>query len=138
MTAASIQAALDAYLGAQVTDLPIAWEGIHFDPDSAAYLAVRMAARTSEALGPGQYSTIEWSGVYQISVYLPSGGGTGAALLRGDTLCALFRRGLSLRTTDGLDVIVFDSTPMPALVDPAWVHVPVQVNWIAYEVPVEG
>jgi hypothetical protein len=105
----------------------VAWENISFTPDpEAPYL--------KPALLPGEPSQAEIGtngqnrhpGVYQISVFAPSG--TGCATLNAlrDALCDHFKRGTQLTYGD-ITVTVQKAYPGPTMQEPGWQQVPITI-----------
>lgn len=137
MSEFAIQAAFDAFLGPRVPDgMPVAWEEVPFTPPpSAPWLATRMSSRVSRSVGPGRDTVTEYAGSYQISVYFPSGQGVYPVSRKAVEISELFPRGLTLNAGNGLAVHVLNATLPPAISQPGWIMVPVQINWVSYKVP---
>ena len=137
MSSESIRTAIDNYLNASLSStIEIAWEGIAYYPDlQKPFISNRMSALVRTAVGVGASAMNRWNGTYQLSIWYPVGGGMQPSLSQTDAVIALFKRGTSLATADGLTVVFETPTPSPAIQDQNWLHTPVMIPWFAYEGP---
>lgn len=73
---AAFESRLNAWAKAQVPPLQIAWENVPFTPPAAAYLQpfVIPANTTNESLSG---DLTEFTGLYQVNIVCPEGGGPG-------------------------------------------------------------
>lgn len=138
MSAASIQAALDAYLqtlpGIDLTQ--VAWPNVSFSSTTGVpYLAPKISALTQVNLGPGNHDVVQWKGTYQISCLQPANDGTANLLATVDAVRAIYKRGTTMVTTDGLSVIVELARTIPYQQDGEWLHAPVLVDFFSFEFP---
>lgn len=135
MSLSSIQKAFDDYLSLFQTE-DVAWEGTFYAPQiGRPYLAPRMQGRDRNPAGFGADALIRYDGVYQIGVFFPIGEGLERLNVAVDQLMAHFRRGTSLTTADGFVIRIEVPSPPPALQQPDWIMVPVQIRWFCYELP---
>lgn len=88
---AAIEVRLATWAALQTPALPIAWEGWAFSPNGT-YLRVDMntAEPDDPALGQGLQ---RHRGVYQVSVFVPTGSGPVTAESKAADIAALFARG---------------------------------------------
>jgi len=99
MSETKINAALvSAYLASGVMPQDrTAFEGVKFDPvtgQSWARLTGLPSGRAPAAMG--SYAPQEWTGILQIDLFYPKGGGTGPILVDADKALAFFKSGKRL------------------------------------------
>jgi hypothetical protein len=137
MSIASILVALDSRLQtfATTNGLAVAWENVHFTPpNNNQYLVPRISARSRTPIGVGANSRIRHDGVYQISVFGPSGVGTAWVTGVGDQLVAAFPRGMGLPTTDSRQVVITNVSLAALISEQPNLHLPVLVEWFCFDV----
>lgn len=123
MTWQTARASLDAKLTtlAGINTAQIAWPNVAFTPTPGTlwYKVSFIPTTVAPEIGSGN---VHEKGVYQVSVFAPSGVGMGAGLTVADNLVALFNR---VTLTGGVHcgVPVLGSP----LQEPDWIHIPVQV-----------
>lgn len=95
----AVQTALDAILNqwAANNSIDVAWENVTFDPEhNEPYVASFMLPATTRAVGMGDGSTNDYTGIYQINVSTKKGNGTKRPRELVDSLLIAFDRGVSL------------------------------------------
>jgi hypothetical protein len=110
----------------------VAFEGgkAYKPASNTAYLSVRMASQTRDAVGAGTKGVLRWTGVYQVLCVSPAGGGMTPALTQRQAIFDLFPKGLSLTTADSQKVIVDEPPrPGPAYADERWVYATALIPW---------
>ena len=117
-----------------ITSAQIAWPDVTFTPTKGVpFLKVEMSARVRRPLGLGADGVQEWTGSYQIGVYVQRDSGTRTSNEIASALLAAFPRGLALQTAQGIWVYVTEgSVPVPVPYG-EWVMLPVQIDWFAHE-----
>ena len=87
-----IQAVIDLSLG-----LPIAHENANFTPpDDSPWLAVYMLPGQDDSLMKDALGLDQANGIFQISIYAPSGTGGGLSQRTADTILQYFKHGRTL------------------------------------------
>lgn len=132
MSNKAVRDALENRLKALVgTSVPIAWENKRFAPTvGTAYLSARLLpAQTANPSYGGVHK--RESGVYRVNVCFPAGTGSGAAMGWAETLRDGFKRGTSLASGGVTVRILRDPYIAPAVEQPDWYTVPVQVQYQA-------
>lgn len=128
---AAIRAAFVTKLQAFPSLPSVAWENFAFTPvNGASYL--------KPALLPGEPSQAEIGvnginrhvGVYQISVFAPSGSGIAAINTLVDSLCDHFKRGTVVAYT-GTNVTISKAYAGPVLQETDWQQVPISILYRA-------
>lgn len=137
MSLQGIMAALDAQLAtlSGLDTSKVAWLNTAYVPEAnTAYLATSLPAITRTPITIGAAGEVEWRGTYQVRCNWPAGTGVGDAAAQVDSILALFPRGLTLTTSDGLQLIFDTPTPRPFAIDGEWLYGVAQMPWFAYEV----
>lgn len=131
---------LDARLaGATIVGIAaanIAWRDKTYVPvKGVPYLKPEPAARQRTPMGIGADAVQQWDGAYQIGVMTPreSGGHLRDAIA--SQLLALFPRGLSMQTAQGLWMTVIRGTAPESVPFGDWINLPVTISWFAHEPP---
>lgn len=135
MSYQSARAAFDAQLetAAAALGLDVAWENTVRDPeDGSSHLqtALLIAEPATGSIGLDGFDRMQ--GLYQVSVYVHRGNGSGAALGIADTILQSFLRGTRL-TYGGFTLTVERSWPGPAFLSGDFFVVPVSVSWFGYD-----
>ncbi|MFN3077016.1 MAG: phage tail terminator-like protein [Alphaproteobacteria bacterium] len=133
MSLASLQAAIEGRLKLfQSTN--VAWPNTRFVPDPRTpWLQPTIVWGRSTALGPGESSVVRHSGMFLVACYFPTPGGSGAALAKADQVLDWFPRGLSLGTSDGLQVRFETGSINQPRIEDEWYQVPVSCPWFCLE-----
>ena len=110
------------------TGLPsVAWENVPFTPVTGiTYIQPFLLPGEPFQAEIGTNGANRHSGVYQISIFAPTGGGMAATNTLAGSLCDHFKRGTSL-TYGGVTVTVQKAYPSPAMQETDRVHIPVTV-----------
>ena len=112
----------------------IAWPNRVFVPKKGvSYLQVQCAGRARAPLGFGADGVQQWTGLYQVSVYVPRDSGDREQDAIASKVLAAFPRGLNLATPQAITLTVTSSTAAPAEAFGDWSHLPATVNWFAIE-----
>lgn len=124
---------LNARLGQAGLTTPIAYPNNVFTPQKGvSYLQVELAGRGRTPLGFGADSVQQWSGIYQISVYVGRDTGTREQDEIAQKVLNAFPRGLNLPTPNGgANVIVEYSTAASPEVFGDWSNLPIAIHWFA-------
>lgn len=133
-----IASAFEARLAAMPGGLPsaqTAHDGVAFDPSQLAagtpWQKTTLLPADTEAAGVGVDARNRHDGVYQISLFYPSGKGLGAVLAQADAIASWFKRGTSLdKNTTSIEVTAV--LRGPAIPDAEWVMVPVSIQYFAH------
>lgn len=131
MSQLSIYNALNKHLFTLNPVLPTALENGTFEPQQGQpYQVVNLLPADTQTRDLREKTIIE-SGVYQISVYYPSGQGANAARARAEALREHYAPGV-LTTEDGIKVEIRGKASVrPAMSMPGWFIVPVQIRFKA-------
>ncbi len=86
-----------------------------------------------QPLGFGEDAVQEWTGTYQIGIFLPRDTGRRLGDQIASQLLALFPRGLDLQTTQGIWLIVTRGTVPVPVPSNDWILLPVIIDWFAHE-----
>lgn len=122
--------ALNGQLQRAAISNPIAYPNNVFTPvKGTSYLQVQMAGRARTPLGFGADSVQQWTGTYQVSVFVPRDSGTREQDEIAQKVLNAFPRGLNLRTTNGGVVIVEYSSAASPDVFGDWSNLPTAVHW---------
>jgi hypothetical protein len=90
-----MESRLSTWAAARVPALPVAWEGVPFDPPDTTYLrAFLMPAPTDSLTLRGNHRL--YTGIFQVSVVAPVSAGPGAAEGIAEEIAALFPNALRL------------------------------------------
>lgn len=133
----SVRKALDSRLAAYVatilTPLPIAWEGLGYEPVTGrAYLSQTDLAARPNVAGIGVTAPIQYLGIYFLRLFAPNGAGVGLASREADLLVNHFKRGTPL-TADGMDVVIPRSWKGPIQQREQVMFYPISVEYFAYD-----
>ncbi len=112
----------------------IAWPTVTYLPKKGTpYLKPELAARDRRPIGFGADGVQEWTGTYQVGVFVARDSGTRLPNEIASSVLKAFPRGLSLQTAQGIWVIVTRGTvPVPVPFGD-WVNTPVMIDWFAHE-----
>ena len=81
--------------------------------------------------GPGlEY---QWTGIYQVNCNWPVDAGADGAAQMVDQILRLFPRGLTIGTTDGLQVAIMYVTPIPVRAEGVWFRGAAKISWFSWE-----
>ncbi len=123
------EARLKAWAGARVPVLRIAYQGVKFVPqtDETYLAAFTLPASVDSQDLQGAHRL--YLGIFQVSIVVPAGKGTGAAEAMADELAALFPLNLRL-TRDSMTVMVYTPVePGPGISEDATYTVPVSFRY---------
>lgn len=131
---ADILHALNDRLAAYATanGLDVAWENVKFDPpEGEVWLRPTLLPVRSEPLTLGPNGLMDYPGIYQISVFGPSGKSTGAVYAHVDGVLGHFQRGTSM--TEGSATVRIDRVYQgPAIAEDRWFHVPASIEFFCF------
>jgi hypothetical protein len=132
--------AWNAVLGAApltgITAAQIAWPEKTFTPTKGVpFIRAEMTARNRRPMGFGADCVQEWTGIYQIAIFVPRDGGTRLQNEIASKVLTAFPRGLTAVTPQGIVMIVTRSTTPSAVPWNDWINLPVQIEWFAHEPP---
>lgn len=127
-----VSAALDSRLNG-MTDLPpVAWPNVAYEPTiGTLWLRPTLLPADTVAATLGSTGTDENLGVYQVSVFAPSGTGKGAAVVMADAIAERFKPMTKL-TYNGLLVRCVTASIGSAVQNGDWYHVPVYINYLSH------
>ncbi len=95
---ALLEARLKTWADAQSPAIPVAWQNVPFTPPAGRFLrAWVMPAETGSETLDGAHR--RYTGVFQVSVYVPQGTGPGAAETLAEAIAALYPMNDILDTT---------------------------------------
>ena len=132
MSIAAIHTALRSRLSSLAFSpvVPIAWEGVEFEPGKKSFLqAFFLPAETSTPSMDAGGQRAE--GIFQVTVNVPAGGGSGGAEAMADSIIGHFPRGSSMAGV-GVDVNVLKAWRSTGLTDGVWYRIPVSIRYWAY------
>ena len=115
----------------------VAWENVAFDPATPSYLQFAFAPADTEPLGVGVDNVDVRTGIAQVNVYEPNGGGPGTALGKAEEVAAVFKRGTKARY-NGTPVEVRRTVIGAPIQSPTHYVVPVTIYWQSVTEPVEA
>ena len=130
----NIQSAMDTILKdwADAQPILVSWEnlGVQTDIDEPHVASFLIPAETdTPAIADGDYE--DFTGIYQISVYVQKGDGTGASRPIVDSLLTAFARGVE-KTISGQRTRVVKSWRSGAVDNDAWYLIPVSVRYRSF------
>lgn len=112
----------------------IAWPNATFVPvKGKTYLKVEMAGRSRRPVGFGADGVQQWTGIYQVGVFVPRDTGDREQDAIATKVLGAFPRGLNLTSNSGPTVIIEFASPAAAVVFGDWSNLPVQIFWFATE-----
>jgi len=119
----SARAALDARMAAlpSLGTSAIAWPNQKLSAQTSLYYAVHFLPATVQ---PELQGADHESGIYQVSVFVPAGGGIGPALVQAQAVADHFKR----QTLSGISCGV--PTLAPPMQQDDWLHIPVSIPFI--------
>jgi Bacteriophage related domain of unknown function len=143
LSQASIFAAIDVQLATlSFPAANIAFLNVTYKPQTnVPYVTSTMAALSRPAITLGRDKRIsggggymaEWKGIYAVTAVWPEDGGIDGCSQMMDNILSLFRRGTTLISSDGLQVVFDTPEPMPIRVQNAWARGPVHCPWYCFE-----
>jgi hypothetical protein len=124
-----IRAAFSAKL-LTLSPLPsIAWENVSFTPViGTPYLQPFLLPGEPYQAEQGEAGQNRHAGVYQVSIYAPSGAGVGVINALADAVCNLFKRGTVL-TYSPISLTIWKAYPGPMMQDTDWIHIPITIYY---------
>jgi Bacteriophage related domain of unknown function len=130
----NIQAALDTILQdwSAAESIPVSWEnlGAETDIDEPHVASFLIPAETdTPAIADDDYE--DFTGIYQVSVYVQKGDGTGASRPIVDSLLTAFARGVE-KTISGQRTRIVKSWRSGAVDSDAWYLIPVSVRYRSF------
>lgn len=128
MSQQNIYSAFRQTLNAAALGYPIAWENASFVPTAGeTYLEATLLP--GEVVMPEMTGTLRREiGIFQVTVCIPVGGGTGAAEAVAEQIIALFPRGTSL-TYNGISATIEKAWRSVGAPVGAWYRLPVSVRY---------
>lgn len=131
MSIKEIRGALEAELATLAGTVPIAWENVAYRPTvGKPFLrATLLPAQTQNPSFGGVHN--RETGIFQVDVYMPTGGGSAAAAAWAETIRSGFARG-TVFTSGAITVrILQEPSIAPALAGSDWFTIPVSVPYLA-------
>lgn len=123
-----MQAALDNQLNT-MDETPVAWPNVPYEPSAGTtYVRPTFLPATTVQASLGASGKDETNAVYQVDVVYPRGAGRTTLP---DTIADHFKRGTVL-TYNGTSLRVRSVSIGPAILDGAWVFVPVSIDVQTY------
>lgn len=114
----------------------IAWPDKTYVPTKGVpYLKPELAARARTPVGFGADSVQQWTGAYQVGVFVPRDTGTRLQNELASQVLAAFPRGLTMQTPQGIWMTVTRGTVPVSVPFGDWLNVPVTIEWFATEPP---
>ena len=111
--------------------LEVAWPNVDFDPPAEGYLAVNHFPAITDQVTLGDLGQNRHTGMFQVSVFVPEGDGSIAAMDVAGEIIAQFKRGTTL-TSGGLSIrIIQPPYVAPMLQDPPFAQYPVTITYQA-------
>ena len=143
MSLDTIQAAIDGQL-ATLTGFPLAriiFLNVTYSPEAGKpFLAASMPVLKRTGLTVGADQSImgagyvaRWDGSYQVDCVWPEDAGSDGASQMTVKILRLFPRGLTISTTDGLQIMFDTATPIPVRPDGAWYRGAARCPWWCFE-----
>jgi len=130
MSLTKIGAALSTQLA--TLNLPTAWENSRFKATAGqVYLAEKLIAGETIAVGFASAASDEYGGIYQVLVYAPADAGKGVARSTADTVAAAFVRGDRL-TYEDVTVTIQSTSQAVGFMSGDRFVVPVSVSYRSY------
>ena len=123
MSWTSARAALDTRMASlpSLGTSKIAWPNVPLAAQTVLYYAPHFLPAT---VHPEQHGADHESGIYQVSVFVPAGGGIGTALAQAQAVADHFKR----QNLSGISCGV--PTLAPPIQEPDWWHVPVSIPFV--------
>ena len=132
MSHRKISAALSSRLNTLTDAPPIAFENAKYTPvEGETWLRESYLPATSSTIGMEPGGSTDFTGVYQISIYIPLDDSKFGAYELVDAITAHFARGTGLEF-DGQAVIIEQVNVAQGLASGSWWLMPVSVNWRAF------
>jgi hypothetical protein len=117
---------------ASAQGLAVAWENHRFRPPAGeCWLRPSLLPAGPRRVGLGPSAPDLLQGVYQVSLFAPTGNGWGEARTLADAVLAHFQAGATLASA-GVRVSLVRAGCSPAPEQEGWFHIPVNVNWQSY------
>lgn len=127
--------ALNARLVGAAICPQIAWPNAVYSPVKGVnYLSVAGAGRARQPVGFGADGVQQWTGLYNVGVFVPRDAGDREQDILAGKVLAAFPRGLNLPTAAGAVLIVEYSSVSTAVPFGDWSQLPVAVHWFATEI----
>lgn len=129
-----IQTALDSILKAWADSEPIivAWENVGRQTDiREPHVASFLLPAETGVVGLADSDCNDYTGIYQVNVYVSKGGGTGASRPLVDGLLNAFSKGTT-EIVDGQKTRIEQSWRSSAIDNEAWYVVPVSVRYRSF------
>lgn len=132
---AAIRSALSARLQAYTPAQSIAWENVPFTPAvGVTYLKPALIPGEPFQAELGADGLNRHTGIYQVSIYAPAGGGMGSILTLQNGIVDHFRRGMKL-TYSGVTVRIDKSYAGTMQTETDRVHIPITIQYTAMAPP---
>lgn len=129
MSYSLIRQALETRLLELDDTIPIAWENVSFTPPSTIYQRAFILLATTSNPTFGDAHARE-SGIFQVSVVAPNGGGSAEAIEQAERIRNWFPRGLSLPKGDILVRILNTPSVAPAIYETKNYVIPVSIPFM--------
>lgn len=128
----AIRSALTARLQT-LSGLPaVAWENVPFTPVAGhPYLKPTLLPAEPFQAELGTSGQNIHMGIYQISIFCPTGTGIASLNTLRDALCDHFKRGTSL-VYSGIETRITKAFPGQMLQETDYIHQPITIQWRAY------
>ncbi len=107
----------------------VAWENVAFTPTTGQpYIRPDLLPAQPTQAEIGTNGVNRYTGMYQISIFAPTGTGIAAISTLRDGLCDHFKRGTQL-AYGGVTVTCQKAYPGPVIQETDWQHVPISVQF---------
>ena len=130
----NIQTALDSILKtwADAEPIIVAWENIGRQTDiDVPHVASFLLPAETTLSSLANADSSDYTGIYQVNVYVQKGDGTGSSRPLVDGLLNAFRKGVA-ETVDGQKTRIETSWRSNAIPDEAWYVIPVSVRYRSF------
>lgn len=125
-----IRAALEKRLNALTPVWQTGWPNVAMKPTGNHQKATILWPYAAPS-GAGRKASTYFSGIFQITVFVPANSGVDIADARALALCGHFKRGLILNE-GGVLVRFLEPSRGPGIEEPDWYGIPVSANWFTH------
>lgn len=128
--------ALNGVLQAAAITSEIAWPNRVYTPKKGvSYLKPEFAGRARTPLGMGADAVQQWTGIFQIGVFVSRDTGEREQAELATKVMTAYPRGKTMVTPQGMRVIVSHTSAPAPVPFGDWSNLPLQVNWFATQPP---
>lgn len=109
---------------------PVAWENVAYTPTiGTTYIAPYLLPGEPIQVEIGTAGANRYTGVFQISIFAPTGSGIAAINTLAGALCDYFKRGTTV-SYGGLIVSCQKAYSAPVLQETDWQHLPITIRYV--------